>query len=296
MLVKDCCIYCISPAVPTSLSTYLLHQQGAGALGDLPNGNSNSCLPFPKKKFHVPFTAWEQALCDGEMELRSVSLSTLWGWSLLLIAGCPGYRSHSQKADCFGAKYFSQEVTGKGGEVIFQVTWSRPSSGVLITLESRCVHLPARNKVWRQYSCKLFQSTTLSGCANLETGKLWHPVHPCQATSDTTGCIRTIGPCYYCGALSCWLHNETTSLLAWTMWYREQVLLGASLFLPLLSARCRFSTCCLLHSCCFWQAPRRLMALWLEVDVKEGQAVCEQVLPHSVLYHWYFNVFHAKAA
>lgn len=52
----------------------------------------------------------------------------------------------------------------------------------------------------------------------------------------------------------------------------------------------------ILHSCCFWQAPRRLMALRLEFDVKEGQAVCEQVLPHSILYHWYFNVFHAKAA
>ena len=38
------------------------------------------------------------------------------------------------------------------------------------------------------------------------------------------------------------------------------------------------------------------MAAQLEFDVKEWQAVCEQVLPHSILYHWYFKVFHAKAA
>lgn len=38
------------------------------------------------------------------------------------------------------------------------------------------------------------------------------------------------------------------------------------------------------------------MVVRLEFDVKEGQAGCEQVLPHSVLYHWYFKVFHAKAA
>lgn len=28
--------------------------------------------PFPKNKFHVPFIVWEQALCDGEMELCAV--------------------------------------------------------------------------------------------------------------------------------------------------------------------------------------------------------------------------------
>lgn len=37
------------------------------------------------------------------------------------------------------------------------------------------------------------------------------------------------------------------------------------------------------------------MAVQLKFGEKEGQAVCEQVLPHSVLYPWVTKVFHAKA-
>lgn len=117
MVVRDYCIYCILLAVPTLPFTYLLHQQGAGVLGDLPSGNSNSYHPFPKKKFHVPFVPWQQVPCDGKMELCSEHCEV---GACFSEQGCPGYRSHTQEADCFGAKYFLQEVTGKGGEVILQ--------------------------------------------------------------------------------------------------------------------------------------------------------------------------------
>ena len=133
--------------------------------------------------------------------------------------------------------------------MIFQGTWSSPSSGLLITLESGCVNLPARNKAWRQYSCKLFQFTTLSSCnqawrqgicdALCTHTRLRLTQQDLPSRSDPAITVEPRQP----RAADC-TNDETSNLLAWTMSYREQVLLGASLFLPLLSAMCRCHTCC----------------------------------------------------
>lgn len=68
----------------------------------------------------------------------------VWGWSLFLIAWGSGQRSHSQET--WQPSTFLHEGTGKGSKGIFQGIWSRPSWGVLITLESSPVHHQHRTK------------------------------------------------------------------------------------------------------------------------------------------------------
>lgn len=110
-------------------------------------------------------------------------------------------------------------------------------------------HLPAWSKAWRQYSCRLFQSTSLSGsnqawrqgiCDILCThARLCLTRWDVSSLSDPAISVEPRQP----RAVDC-TNNETSSLLVWTMCYREQVRLGSSLFLPLLSVRCSFSMCC----------------------------------------------------
>lgn len=126
MLIRDYCIYCISPAVLTLPSTYFISKvlvSWETFLAEI----VIAIFPSLRRSFMFPSYPGNKPSVMGGWSCISLNTMRL---HLLFIAGCPGSRSHSQEADCFGAKCFLQEVTGKGGDF----------SGNLVQSQLRCVN------------------------------------------------------------------------------------------------------------------------------------------------------------
>lgn len=112
-----------------------------------------------------------QCFTPSPGRLEPVSLST----GLRIEVSFPGNLTALQHSA------FLHEIIGKGSKGIFQGIWSRPSWGVLITLESRPVHHQHRTKPGGNIpasspSPQLSVAVTKPG--DQDPG---HPVHPCQA-------------------------------------------------------------------------------------------------------------------
>lgn len=228
-------IYCISPAVPTLLSTYFTIK--VLVLGDLPSENRNSSFPFPKS-FMFPLhpgnkpsvmQTWSCVLCFTLSPVRLEPVSHSSGFSIQV--SLPGNLTALEQST------FLYKVTGRGSKGIFHGIWSSPSWGVLITLESRSVHHQHRTKPGGNIpasspSPQLSVAVTKPGdwesvtpCAPMP-GYVWYDI---SSQLDPAITVESRQP----KAVHC-TNDNTSSLFVWIMWYRDQVLLGASTFLLLL--------------------------------------------------------------